>query len=168
MAVGLLVIRVVVGLTLAGHGAQKLLGWFGGGGLRAAAAMFDGMGFRPGRVFAVLASAGEVTAGLLLVLGLMTQFAAAIIVAVMLVAAVTVHSGKGFFLQTGGFEYTLILAAVAVGLAGTGPGALSLDHLLELPGGGSGWALFALLAGGAGGGMSLLMRRRPAESAANR
>lgn len=88
---------------------------------------------RPGRAHALLAATTEVAAGLLFAIGLLTPFAAAGIVAVMFVAAYTVHRADGFFVNGNGWEYNFILAVVGVGIAVTGPGQGSIDHLL-------GWA----------------------------
>src|SRR5262249_26375494 len=124
MNVGLLLIRLVVGLTLSAHGAQKLFGWFGGGGIAATGAFFESkLGFRPGKVHAFLAGSTEVTSGILLALGLVTPLAAAGFIAVMLVAVMTVHIHNGFFITEVGFEYNLVLAGTALGVAFIGPGA---------------------------------------------
>lgn len=152
MEIGLLLLRSAIGLTLAAHGAQKLFGWFGGYGLDGTGGFMESLGFRPGRRQALMAGLVEFGGGLLLALGLLTPIAAAAVVAVMLVAAVSVHLKAGFFLATGGYEYNLVLAVAALAVAFTGPGALSLDALLGLPLGGAlsgGAALFAGVAGGA-------------------
>src|SRR5688572_20703317 len=99
MEIGLLVLRSVLGLTLAAHGAQKLFGWFGGPGLAGAAKGMEGLGFVPGRRHAAMAGLTELGGGLLLAVGLATPAAAAVALAVMIVAAVTVHLKGGFFLQ---------------------------------------------------------------------
>ncbi len=133
MNIGLLIVRLVIGLTLAAHGTQKLFGWFGGFGLANTGAFFEQqLGFRPGRLHAALAGIAEFGSGLLLAAGFLTPAAAAGAIAVMFVGSVSVHGRKGFFLQTGGFEYTLVLGAVALGLAFTGPGTFSLDQALGL------------------------------------
>lgn len=148
---GLLLVRLVIGLTLAAHGYQK---FYGGGRIPGAARWFDSIGLRPGRLHALAAASTEVGAGLLLALGLLTPFAAAGFVGVMLVAAWTVHRGKGFFLTSGGWEYNLILAAVAVGIAVAGPGRWSLDNVLGIHlGGGWGLLLSAGLGAAAAGGL---------------
>src|SRR4051812_35195446 len=123
MAIGLLLLRLVIGFTLAAHGAQKLFGWFGGYGITGTAGFLGQLGFRPAKVHAALAGLAEAGGGLLLAAGLATPLAAVTIVAVMLVAVVTVHLGKGFFATSNGFEYNLVLAATALALAFTGPGA---------------------------------------------
>src|SRR5688572_2595828 len=117
MDIGLLLLRAVVGSTIAAHGVQKLFGWFGGPGPDAAGEGFAALGFRPGRRHAVLAGVAETAAGVLLILGLLTSVSAAIVVAVMLVAALAVHARNGFFATGGGFEYNLMLGAAAASLA---------------------------------------------------
>src|SRR6185436_4582103 len=107
MNLGLLLLRLVVGLTFAAHGAQKLFGWFGGYGLEHTGRGFEQLGFLPGRRHALAAGLGEVGAGLLLAAGLLTPLAGAIVFAVMLVAAVSVHGKGGFFASSGGYEYNL-------------------------------------------------------------
>jgi putative oxidoreductase len=162
MEIGLLVLRVVLGVTLAAHGAQKLFGWFGGYGLDATGGFLESIGFAHGRRQALIAGIGEAGGGLLLALGLLTPAAAAVALAVMLVAVVTVHWKAGFFAAQGGFEYNLLVAVAALSLAFTGPGPLSLDAALGLPLGGAGWGLMALAAGGIAGAVPLLSRRQPA------
>jgi putative oxidoreductase len=157
----LLIARLVFGLSMSAHGAQKLLGWFGGHGLTATGAFLEQIGFRPGRVFAALASATEVIAGLLTAFGLLGPIGPALMVSVMIVAAVTVHWSNGFFATTNGIELPLLYATVAVVLALIGPGAYSLDALF-------GWqslwspafAAFALVVGAIGGIGNLAARRR--------
>lgn len=144
MDTGLLIIRVVVGLTLAAHGAQKLFGMWGGHGIAGTGGAFHAMGFRPGKLFATVAGLGETGGGLAFTLGLLTPCASAAMIATMLVAIWSVHLGKGFFLTGGGYEYALVIAAVAAGVAFTGPGRLSLDAVLGLSLGGTRWGLVAL------------------------
>ena len=166
MSVGLLILRLVVGLSLAAHGAQKLFGWFGGYGLTGTGQFLEQLGFRPGRLQALQAGLAETLGGLFLAAGFLTPAAAAAVVAVMLVAAVSAHLKAGFFAHSGGYEYTLVLAAAAVALAFTGPGVLSLDHALGISWSGDKWGLFALLAGLVGGAVPLIARKAPATSAA--
>lgn len=161
MLVGLLILRVVVGLTLAGHGAQKLFGWFGGHGLSGTGGFMESLGFVPGRFAALTAGLTETLGGLLLAVGLVTPLAAAGIIGVMLVATVAVHLSNGFFITAGGYEYNLVLAAVALSLAFAGPGAWSLDAVLGLAWHGLDWGLGALALGVLGGGLQLVLRRRP-------
>jgi len=126
---GLLTLRVGVGATLMAHGAQKLFGWFGGGGLAGTGGFFDSVGFSPGKLNAVLAGAGEAGGGALLALGLATPAAGAAAAGTMLVAA-SMHKDHGFFAQGGGYEYPAVLALTAASLALGGPGQLSLDAAL--------------------------------------
>jgi putative oxidoreductase len=159
MDIGLLLLRLTVGLTLAAHGAQKLFGWFGGPGLDAIAPMFSQVGFEPGRRHALVAGLVEVGGGLLLALGFFTPVAATLVFAVMFVAAASVHVKKGFFLASGGFEYTLVLGVAGLAIAFTGPGAFSLDALLGYSVSGALWGAAALLVGLAGGAIQLAQRR---------
>ena len=108
---GLLVARLVFGLSLAAHGAQKLFGWFGGYGLAGTGGFFEQLGYRPGKTFAALAGVAEFGGGLLMALGLLGPVGAALTISVMIVAAVTVHLGKGFFASGGGVELTFLYAA---------------------------------------------------------
>lgn len=128
---GLLVLRVVVGALLVGHGAQKLFGWFGGPGLAAATGMFGGhLRLRPARFWAVVGSLTEIGGGLMVAAGLLWPLGPVAVVAAMLMA-LTVHWPR-FWAQDGGIEYPLVLlfAALAVGL--TGPGSYALDSALSI------------------------------------
>ena len=167
MAIGLLILRLVVGLTLAAHGAQKLFGWFGGYGMSATGGLLEQLGFVPGRRNALFAGLAELGGGLLLALGLATPVAAALIVAVMTVAAVSAHLNQGFFNHNQGYEYTLILAIAAVSLAFTGPGPLSLDARLGVHDAGSVWGLAALVLGVVAGAIRLARRQVPAAQKVN-
>ena len=140
MDIGLLLLRLAVGLTIAAHGAQMLSGWFGGQGLAKTGQLFEALGFQPGRSYALLAALAEIGGGVLLASGLATPLSAAIIFAVMIVAAFSAHLKQGFFITSGGFEYTLTLAF-------TGPGSLSLDAILGRSWSGVLWGLGAILAG---------------------
>ena len=127
---GLLLLRVVVGLTVAAHGYNK---YFGGGRIPGTARWFDSMGMKPnGRIHAYLAATTELVAGILFAIGFLTPFAAAGIVSLMIVAAWTVHRPNGFFIVKDGFEYNLVLATVAVAVAAMNPGRYSLDWELDL------------------------------------
>jgi putative oxidoreductase len=132
-------LRLTVGLTLAAHGTQKLFGWFGGPGLSTTGQFFTVLGFPPGRRHALTAALGEIVSGLLLAVGFATPAAVAVVVSVMLVATVTVHLSKGFFVQNVGYEYAFVLAAAALTLAFTGPGSLSIDALVGLQRSGTVW-----------------------------
>ena len=105
MEIGLLIVRVVVGALLVGHGSQKLFGWFGGYGLKGTGGYMESFGLRPGPLFAFAAGAAELTGGLAFGTGLLTPVAAAIVASTMLVASRTDHAGKGLWIYNGGFEY---------------------------------------------------------------
>lgn len=161
MAFGTLLLRTVIGFTLAAHGSRKLFGWFGGPGLEKTAAGMEALGFAPGQRHALMAGAAEFAGGLLIALGLATPLGAAIIAGVMLVAAITAHVKRGFFITTGGFEYNMVLATAAVSIAFTGPGPMSLDALFGYAEGGALNGLGALAVGGAGAALQLAQRRMP-------
>ncbi|GMB08152.1 DoxX family protein [Thermolongibacillus altinsuensis] len=131
MHIGLLIIRLVVGLTFVGHGAQKLFGWFGGYGLKGTGGWLESIGLKPGTTMALLAGLAEFVGGLLFALGLFTPFAAFLIAATMIVAIVKVHAPNGFWVTQNGFEYNLVLIAVVVGIALIGAGDYSLDAILR-------------------------------------
>jgi putative oxidoreductase len=133
MTYGILLLRLVLGLTMAAHGAQKLFGVFGGPGLRSVAGFFENLRFRAPLLMAVLAGFAEFGGGLLLAAGLFTPFAALAIAVVMLNAIGTVHFRNGFWNSNGGFEFNLLIFASAVALAATGGARFSLDAWL-------GWA----------------------------
>jgi putative oxidoreductase len=159
MALGLLILRLVVGLTLAAHGAQKLFGWFGGYGLKGTGGFLEQLGFVPGRRNALFAGLAELGGGLLLALGLATPLAAVLIISVMFVAIVSVHLKSGFFNHVQGYEYLLILAVVALSIVFTGPGPISLDAVLGIQDSGPAWAIGALVVAVVGGAVQLAGRR---------
>ena len=161
MELGLFLLRITVGLTLAAHGAQKLLGWFGGHGIAGTAGWLESVGFRPGRRHAILAGATEIGGGLLLALGLATPIGAAIVASVMIVAAVIVHLKNGFFLTSGGVEYNVVLGVAALAIAFTGPGALSIDALFGYADGGVAPGLTALVIAVIGAAGQLASRQVP-------
>ncbi len=129
---GLLLLRVLVGVTFALHGFQKLFGWFGGGGLDGTAAWFAALGFGSGRSAAVMAGAGEVAGGLGLAAGLLTPLAAAAMAGTMTTAALVNNADAGFWSVNKGWELNGYLIVIAAAVAVTGPGVYSLDHLLGL------------------------------------
>jgi putative oxidoreductase len=144
---GLLLLRLVLGALLIGHGSQKLFGAFGGHGLAGTGGFFHSLGFRPGRPMAVVAGVSEAGAGLLLALGLLTPLAAAIVVGTLFVAS-SVHWKAGLWGQNGGYELALFYAVTAVVLAFTGPGTYSLDNAIGLDRfAGPGWGVLAAAIG---------------------
>ena len=148
MTLGLLIIRVVAGLTMAAHGSQKLFGWFDGPGRRGTAGMMENLGYREPAVMASLAGLSEFAGGLGLALGFLTPFAAIAIVVVMLNATIAVHLKNGFWNTKGGYELPLLMSAAAVGISAAGPGDASLDNALGIMGALSGdvWAPVVVVA----------------------
>ncbi|WP_282936411.1 DoxX family protein [Paenibacillus sp. RC67] len=126
MSWGLLIIRLIVGISFMGHGAQKLFGWFGGYGLKGTGGWFDSIGMKPGVAMAFIAGLFELVGGLLFAAGVWTPIGAALIVLTMLGAIVKVHGKNGFWVTSNGIEYNLVLIAIAVGVALIGPGAYVL------------------------------------------
>ena len=122
--VGLLILRLVLGLTMAAHGLNK---FFGGGRIPGTAGWFESIGMKPGKFHATIAASTETAAGLGLAAGLLTPIPAAGFVSLMIVAAWTVHRANGFFIVKEGWEYNLVLATTAVAVATFGAGRLSLD-----------------------------------------
>jgi len=150
MDLGLLLLRLVLGALLVGHGSQKLFGAFGGHGLEGTGGFFASIGFRPGKPMAFVAGLTELGAGVLLVLGLLTPLASAGVIGTLLVAG-SVHAGKGLWGQNGGYELPLVYATLGAVLALTGPGAYSLDALIGLqpsPAWGAGAIVVGLVVGG--------------------
>ena len=166
LSLGLLLVRVVVGVIMAGHGAQKLFGWFGGYGVRKTGEFFVQLGFQPGTAFAAAASISEIVSGLLVTFGFLGPVGPALMIAVMIVAAITVHWRHGLFAQSNGIELPLLYTAAAFGLALTGYGQYSLDNALGIAGHlptSDTWIALAL--GIVGGFANLALRRRPAVAA---
>jgi len=159
----LLGLRCMVGAVMLAHGVNHVIG---GGRIAGTARWFESLGMRPGRLHAWLASATEIAAGTLLVLGLLTPVAAAGVVGVLVVAWITNHLGNGFFIfRPGeGWEYVMTLTVVALCIGALGPGSWSLDDALDLEDllGAEGLVLTAAL--GLGGAAALLLAfwRRPA------
>ncbi|HDX9577492.1 TPA: DoxX family protein [Bacillus pseudomycoides] len=126
MNIGLLIIRLIIGVTFMGHGTQKLFGWFGGHGLKGTGGWMESIGLRPGVFMAFMAGATELLGGFLFAAGIFTWVGALFIVGTMLVAIITVHGKNGYWVTQNGFEYNLMLITVAVGVALIGPGAYTL------------------------------------------
>jgi putative oxidoreductase len=145
MEFGLLLLRLVVGLTIAAHGAQKLFGWFGGYGIAGTGGFFEKLGLRPGKTYATIAGIGEFGGGLLLALGLLTPLGSMLVMAVMFTAMATVHLPKGFFETNGGIEFPLVIVAATLTLAFTGAGSISLDAAFRIQSGGWEQGLGALI-----------------------
>lgn len=131
-SVALLLLRVVTGLLLIGHGAQKLFGAFGGRGPEGTAAYFEGLGIRPGREWAYVAGATETTGGALIALGLLSPVGPMIASAPMIIAWRKAHKDKPIFVNLGGAELPLTNITIAAALAMAGPGRISLDGVLGM------------------------------------
>lgn len=128
----LLILRLVAGGLLAGHGAQKLFGWFGGMGPEGTAGWLESMGLKPGRWWTYAAGAGEFGGGLLTALGFMHPVGPVGAIAASSMATFTAHAKKPIWNAEGGAELPLTNAAVALAVALAGPGKYSLDRMLGL------------------------------------
>lgn len=168
MSYGILFLRVVIGLTFAGHGAQKLFGWWGGPGLQGVRGWLQSMHFRAPALMALLIATTEAS-GVLFALGLLTPFVAFGLVTAMFVAVASVHWRNGFWNGKQGFEFNLALIAAAVAVAATGPGRFSIDRAIGWDHRLSGlwWGVGALVVGAlAAAAILTLFRRTPAAAAA--
>lgn len=125
---GITALRVMLGIVFFAHGAQKLFGMFGGYGLEGTGKFFASIGLNPGYAMALLAGGGEFVGGLLLVVGLLSRFAALNTFVISLVAMFTVHFANGFFMKGNGYEFILTLAMASVAIMVEGGGKLSLDN----------------------------------------
>lgn len=130
MDLGLLIIRLVIGILFIGHGAQKLFGWFGGHGLKGTGGWFESIGMKPGVMMALFAGLAELIGGILFALGFLTPLAALMIAGTMIMAIVKVHGPNGLWATSNGYEYNLTLLSVAIGIALIGPGRYALDFFL--------------------------------------
>ena len=169
MASGLLLLRLVLGLTMAAHGSQKLFGVFGGYGVKGTGAFFGKLGFRAPAAMALLAGLSEFGGGLGVAAGFLTPFAALALVVTMAIAVMTVHISKGFWVGDGGYEYNLLIAAAAVALAATGPGRFSLDHAFGWDGSlcGARWGAGVVIASAVIAFLILTLGRKQPEPAAS-
>jgi putative oxidoreductase len=128
----LLVLRLVQGGLLAGHGSQKAFGAFGGYGLQGTAGWLESLGLKPGKPWAGMAVLGEFGGGLLTLLGLANPLGPILSASAMGMAAVTAHQGKPIWVTAGGAELPVVNTATAAALAMSGPGRYSLDRLLGI------------------------------------
>ncbi len=132
LSLGLLILRLVTGLTLAAHGAQNLFGWFDGPGFTKLRLGFDKQGFKPAWLWVFMVILGELGGGVSLVLGFLTPLGAAGISGAMFMATFKSHWKNGFFASKRGYEYTLVLLTVSISIGLTGPGSYSLDTLFRI------------------------------------
>ncbi|WP_077797490.1 DoxX family protein [Streptomyces sp. JHA26] len=146
--IGLLLIRLTFGLLMAGHGAQKLFGFFEGPGLTETGKGFAALGYHPGKLFAAVGGASESLGGLGLALGLLTPLASAALIGVMINAMATVTGAHGLWEANGGVEYSVCIVVVALAVAAIGPGRLAADRPFRWGRGGWKEAAFALGLGG--------------------
>jgi len=132
VALGLLILRVVIGLIVAGHGFQKLFGWWGGPGINGWVGAMNRMRIRPPVAWAWISTLAEVFGGLGLAVGLLTPLPSLAIAGSMLVAIALVHWPKGFWTSKGGYEFNLSILGAIAAIALIGPGAYSLDAALGI------------------------------------
>jgi putative oxidoreductase len=158
MDVGMLLLRLVAGGLMIGHGTQKLFGWFGGHGVRGTAGWLESMGFRPSGPLAVATGTAEAVGGALLVMGFLTPLGAGAVAGVLFTAIVSVHWSHGMWNQNGGAEHPLMLATVALATTFVGPGRYSIDAAIGLDLAGPAWALGALGLAAVTAGATLLSR----------
>jgi putative oxidoreductase len=130
--VGLLIVRLAVGLTFAAHGAQKVFGWWAGPGFAGWTGAITRMGLRPARLWAALSAVVELFGGVLLALGFLTPIASALVVAQGVYIVLRVHLPRGFWNKNGGIEFPLQLLAGALLIVATGPGAIGIDPAVAL------------------------------------
>lgn len=162
MTLGRLIGRAVIGGLFAGHGTQKLFGWFGGYGPEGTGGYFESLGMKPGRQHAIAAGVTEAAGGALFAAGLATPAAAAAVTGVMATAIRTVHQPNGPWVTDNGWEHPATVIAAVLTVAEFGPGPVSLDHALGAERSGTGWALAAAAAGVGGSALMLRDWERPA------
>ncbi|MEH6366239.1 MULTISPECIES: DoxX family protein [Pseudomonas] len=127
---GLTILRIVVGLIFAAHGAQKLFGWFDGPGLAGVAGWLESLGMTPGYLLALLSGSAEFFGGLALVIGLLVRPAAVALAFTMVVAIFSVHIDNGLFMSNNGYEFALTLLVASLAILLEGAGKLSVDQQL--------------------------------------
>jgi putative oxidoreductase len=130
--IGLLTLRLGVGGLLAGHGSQKLFGWFSGPGLKGTAGWLESLGLTPGTAWATAASASEFGGGVLTTLGFLHPLGPLGTMGAMIMATVKTHWGKPIWVSQGGAELPVTNIAAALALTLTGPGRFSLDNLFGI------------------------------------
>ena len=158
-----LTLRLVFGGLMAGHGAQKLFGWFEGPGLEGTEKMVRGMGLKPADRWAMAAAGSEFAGGALTALGFLSPLGPLAAIAPMTVAATTVHADKPIWASKGGAELPVTNLAIAGALFLAGPGVFSLDTVFRtrVP-----WWMSALAIAGTAGGIAVVLDRQKAAAAA--
>lgn len=151
-SLALLVLRLIVGGLMAGHGSQKLFGWFGGYGIKGTGGFMESLGLKPGEQWARLAAASEFGGGVLTALGLLSPVGPITLLAPMAMATGTAHKGKPIWVTSGGAELPVTNMAVASALAIAGPGNLSVDKLLGIR---LHWSLVLMAAAGTAAGVAI-------------
>ncbi len=124
--IGILILRLGLGIMFAAHGLQKAFGLFSGPGIKAFSEMLSGLGFSPALFWAYIAGYTELIGGVFLILGIAVRGSSFLLFILIAVAAIKVHIGKGFFLSSGGFEYTFIIACICLALVILGGGKFSI------------------------------------------
>jgi putative oxidoreductase len=162
MNIGRVLARATIGALFAGHGTQKLFGWFDGPGLDGTTGMMDKLEMRPARQNALAAGISETAGGALLAAGALMPVAGAMLTGTMATAIRKVHFDKGLWNTGGGYEFNLTLIAALAALVDPGPGRPSVDEALGLRLKGSGWALAALAAGVGGSAAAIELAKRAA------
>jgi|ERR1035437_7605760 putative oxidoreductase len=132
ISIGLLIVRLAVGLTISAHGTQKVFGWFGGPGIKGFTGMTQSLNLRPARAWAWMAALSELLGGLLIATGLLNPIGSLVVMGTMMVAIGTVHLSKGFFASNGGYEFPLLIMLSSLAIAFMGPGVISVDGLLGI------------------------------------
>ena len=125
-SIGILILRLTLGLIFVAHGLRQFFGWFGGGGMED---VMNRLGLRPAKLWASLAGLGNLSGGVMITLGAFTPLGCSLIITTMLVAMVTIKAHSGFWERYGGYEYNLCVIGTAVAIALTGPGKFSLDAM---------------------------------------
>jgi len=154
---GLLVIRLVVGLTFAAHGAQKVLGVWGGPGMVGWTGAMEHMGFRPAHYWALLSAGVELACGIAFAIGFLTPIAAAALIGHATVIILKVQLPRGFWNSKGGVEFPLSLLGGLLGILLIGPGGLSIDGFLHLGLMSEGWVRWVGVIAGLGGGAGIYL-----------
>ena len=160
---GILLLRLILGVAIAAHGAQKLFGWFGGYGIKGTGGFFETLGFRPGALFATASGLSEFIGGALIALGLLGPIGPMLVIATMVVAIFSVHIKNGFFQSANGYELNLMYIASSLAVAIASPGSFSLDAYVGLSALHQPAIIWSALALGVIGGFANLALRRTEE-----